>query len=162
VVAGNTPVLVHNYGAGGGTACGAYQAMQRATALQKQVGWSGTTSVVRVRSLTGLVDDSGNPLEQTWVANSKKYMPTRWRTNGLLNSDETFISGDGHAEETIINNLFNPDTGVQEWGIIEGGTSTGICWANCFPDLAGNGITIGGPGFRSSQNNSPWRMFWSQ
>jgi hypothetical protein len=49
---------------------------------------------------------------------------------------------DGHAEETIINNLFNPNTGVQEWGIVEGG------------------ISVGGPGIRSSKNNSPWRIFW--
>jgi hypothetical protein len=94
---GVSAVLVHNYGAGGGTACGAYQAMQRATALQKQAGWSGTTSVVRVRSLTGLVDDSGNPLEQTWVASNKRYMPTGWRTNNSLLPGEAFKSGDGHA-----------------------------------------------------------------
>ncbi|WP_233439325.1 RHS repeat-associated core domain-containing protein [Lentzea atacamensis] len=75
--------------------------------------------------------------------------------------DEVFQKGDGHAEETIINNLFNPNTGVQEWGIIEGGTSTGICWSNCYPDLTGNGISVGGPDFRSSKMNLPWRMFWS-
>ncbi|MGI5505356.1 polymorphic toxin-type HINT domain-containing protein [Lentzea sp. CA-135723] len=161
VLVGNASVLVHNYGAGGGTPCGAFQAMQRATELQKQAGWSGTTSVVRVRSLTGLVDDAGKALEQTWVASNKKYMPTGWRKNDSLGADEIFQKGDGHAEETIINNLFNKETGVQEWGIVEGGTSTGICWSNCYPDLTGNGITVGGPGFRSSKMNSPWRMFWS-
>ncbi|WP_439661068.1 polymorphic toxin-type HINT domain-containing protein [Lentzea sp. HUAS TT2] len=128
VLVGNTSVLVHNYGAGGGSPCGAFQLMQRATELQKQAGWSGNTSVVRVRSLTGQVDGAGRALEQTWVASNKKYMPTGWRKNESLRPNEIFQKGDGHAEETIINNLFNPNTGVQEWGIVEGGTSTGICW----------------------------------
>jgi hypothetical protein len=125
------------------------------------VRWGGTTSVVRVRSLTGLVDDAGRALEQTWVASNKKYLPTPWKQKKSLGSDEIFIKGEGHAEETVINNLFNPQTGVQEWGIVEGGTSTGICWSNCYPDLTGNGLTVGGPNFRSSKMNSPWRMFWS-
>jgi hypothetical protein len=48
VLAGDTPLLVHNCG---GTEAGARQLMARATQLQSEVGWSGTTAVVRVRNL---------------------------------------------------------------------------------------------------------------
>ena len=147
------------YGAGGGTMCGAADMALRAKNLQKDVGWSGTTSVVRVRKLAANAD--GTCDEQVWVASNKTYMPTGWRNKGSLRPDEIFVKGEGHAEETIINNLFNKNSGVQEWGIVEGGTSTGICWGNCFPDLTGNGLKVGGPSFRASKNNSPWRMFWS-
>ena len=80
----------------------------------------GTTSVVRVRSLTGQVDDAGRGLEWTWVATNDKYMPTEWKNRDSLGPNEVFAKGEGQAEETIINNLFSPLAGTQEWGSLRG------------------------------------------
>ncbi|MGX9889113.1 RHS repeat-associated core domain-containing protein [Streptomyces sp. NPDC002276] len=147
VLAGGTPVLVHN---SGGTECGAEALMQRAADLQNQVGWSGTTAVARVRSL------ADPERVETWVANNKTYLPTNWRKNNSLNPGEVFVQLKGHAEDSIMEALSSGDG----WEIIEGGTSTGICWGNCHPKLTGSGVNVGGPEFGSSKANSPWRMFW--
>jgi hypothetical protein len=145
VLAGATPVLVHNCG---GTEDGARQLMERATQLQSEAGWSGTTAVVRVRNIA---DPSR---VETWVASNKTYMPTGWKKNNSLNPGEIFVQLKGHAEESIIEALDG------KWDIIEGGTSTGVCWDICTPLLGQQGATIGGPEFKSSKKNSPWRMFW--
>ncbi len=149
VLAGATSVLVHN---SGGSECGASGLQQRAQDLQDQVGWSGTTAVARVRSLA---DPSR---VETWVASNKTYLPTNWRKTNALNPGETFIQLKGHAEDSIMQAL---DVG-DGWEIIEGGTSTGVCWGNCHPKLTSSGVTVGGPEFGSSKNNSPWRMFWKR
>lgn len=149
VLAGATPVLVHN---SGGTECGASGLQQRAEDLQNQVGWSGTTAVARVRSL------ADPDRIETWVASNKTYLPTNWRKNNSLNPGETFIQLKGHAEDSIMEAL---DVG-DGWEIIEGGTSTGVCWGICHPRLTSSGVTVGGPEFGSSKNNSPWRMFWKK
>ncbi|MEU2570924.1 polymorphic toxin-type HINT domain-containing protein, partial [Streptomyces althioticus] len=145
VQAGTTPVLVHNCG---GTEAGARQLMERATQLQSEAGWSGTTAVVRVRNVA---DPSR---VETWVASNKTYMPTGWKKNNSLRPGEIFVQLEGHAEQSIIEALDG------KWDIIEGGTSTGVCWSRCTPLLTGQGVTIGGPEFRSSKSNSPRRMFW--
>ncbi|MEU1449237.1 hypothetical protein [Streptomyces mirabilis] len=113
----------------GGTEEGAAQLSQRAKDLQNQVGWSGTTAVVRVRSKA----DPGR--EMTLVSSNKLYMPASWKTRNSLLPGETYVQFLGHAERSVMEAL---SVGAG-WEIIEGGTSTGVCWGGLFsqPDQYG-------------------------
>ncbi|MCT9078970.1 ricin-type beta-trefoil lectin domain protein [Streptomyces fulvoviolaceus] len=145
VLAEETPLLVHNCG---GTESGAQELADRAEELQGQAGWSGTTAVVRVRNIA-------DPSQvQTWVASNRTYLPTGWRKNNSLQPGEIFVQLEGHAEESILSALDG------KWEVMEGGTSTGICWGRCTPLLNEAGITIGGPDYKSSKQNSSKRLFW--
>ncbi|MFF0659285.1 hypothetical protein [Micromonospora tulbaghiae] len=100
VIAGDSPVLVHNCG---GTEAGAQKLADRATELQEQVGYGGTTSVVRVRRI------ADPRTTEVWVANNKKYMPSGWKKgpNVGLKKGEVFVELEGHAEESILAALGN-------------------------------------------------------
>ncbi|MEU9277184.1 LamG-like jellyroll fold domain-containing protein [Streptomyces sp. NPDC048341] len=135
----------------GGSEDGAAQLSQRATDLQNQAGWSGTTSVVRVRSKA----DPGR--EMTLVSSNKQYMPSGWKKNNSLLPGETFVQLPGHAEQSVLQAL----SAGAGWEIVEGGTSTGVCWGRCFPSLTGMGVTVDGSVNKSQKQNSPWRTFWT-
>ncbi|MFB8183276.1 LamG-like jellyroll fold domain-containing protein [Streptomyces sp. NPDC055966] len=135
----------------GGSEEGAAQLSTRATDLQNQAGWSGTTSVVRVRSKA----DPGR--EMTLVSSNKQYMPTGWKTLNSLLPGETYVQLPGHAEQSILQAL----SAGAGWEIVEGGTSTGVCWGRCFPSLTSMGVTVDGPVNKSQKQNSPWRTFWT-
>ena len=153
---GNPHTWSDPHGLAGGTQCGAQALAERATQLQEEVGWSGTTAVVKVQNRT---DPSRI---ETWVASNKQYLPTGWSRNNSLADDEVFIKvpgaggADMHAEERILHAM-QEDGG---WDIVEGGTSTGICWARCHPSLLAQNVTVGGAKYTSSESNSPWRQFW--
>lgn len=153
---GNPHTWSDPHGLAGGTQCGAQQLADRAAELQGEAGWSGTTAVVRVQN-------RADPSRiETWVASNKQYMPTGWSRDNSLGDHEVFIKvpgaggADMHAEERILHAM-QEDGG---WDIVEGGTSTGICWERCYPSLIGKGVSVGGPEYRSSKDNSPWRQFW--
>ena len=64
------------------------------------------------------------------------------------------MEGQGHAEETIINALGD------NWAIVAGGTSRGLCKETCAPLVLGHSLTIGGPEHRAQSHNTPYEMFW--
>ena len=106
----------------------------------------GTTTAVRVLNVK-------NGDIQTWIATNTPELPRS--LEGKLIPGEVFIEAEGHAERTIVNALGD------EWIILHGGTSRGICWRLCMPMLNDQGLLVGGPDFVNTKPwNSPYRMFW--
>lgn len=73
---------------------------------------------------------------------------------GVLNDNEIYIGGKGHAEQTIMNNKGDRYT------IIAGGTSRNICKDICQPLLEADGLTLGGPMYNGRSDKTPYRQFW--
>jgi hypothetical protein len=146
VLAGATPVLVHNCGAA--TEDDAVRAHDRAQELQSTrddfpgANYKGTTAVIGVynsdtRSVTIRIGISGGAAQ-----------PSAW----TLRDGEEFIQGAGHAEESIINNL------AANEHIIFGAATTNFCNEHCLPLIDVRGMNImGGHGTRKY---SPFRYFW--
>ncbi|MEU9130709.1 polymorphic toxin-type HINT domain-containing protein [Kitasatospora sp. NPDC048540] len=151
VLAGTTPVLVHNEC--GPSEVDAIGARGRAEELQGKrndypnADQHGTTAVIGVF----------NTETKTWVnriaINGPGEMPSTW----TLRPGEEFVQGRGHAEETILDNL-GPNEIVGY-----GGTSRNICWDICYGRLDSKGLVFGGAGYRGGNaDKSPFSLFWSE
>ncbi|MDT5025582.1 MAG: hypothetical protein QOE61_2008 [Micromonosporaceae bacterium] len=133
---------------------GAEQLQGRAKELQDRRSWNGgTTSVVKVQNTkTGEV--------QTWVSTEGKTMPKEWENLLRPDEGERFIPGNGHAEQSIVDNL------GEDWKIVEGGTSRNVCITHptgaCSSALEGQGLTIGGKTYpwRAPGVKTDYRTFW--
>ncbi|MEV7601658.1 polymorphic toxin-type HINT domain-containing protein [Kitasatospora sp. NPDC089797] len=151
VLAGTTPVLVHNEcGPGELDAIGARGRAEELQGMRNDypnADQHGTTAVIGVF----------NTETKTWVnriaINGPGEMPSTW----TLRPGEEFVQGRGHAEETILNGL-GPNEIV---GF--GGTSRNICWDICYGRLDSKGLMFGGAGYRGGNaDKSPFSLFWSE
>ncbi|MFC7266487.1 polymorphic toxin-type HINT domain-containing protein [Streptomyces lutosisoli] len=143
VLAGKTPILVHN-------TCGGYRAeaedaQKRAQALDAQRGWGGgTTAVIGVRNVdTGVI---ANRI----AINGNRNMPKNWQ----LGSNEQFVRGSGHAEETIFNSLAHNEE------VLYGGTSRNVCQAVCAPFMRPWSLRLDGQVFAGMGDKAAYRTFW--
>ncbi|MFJ2911718.1 RHS repeat-associated core domain-containing protein [Streptomyces sp. NPDC087228] len=141
VLAGATPVLVHNCG-------GAL--LDRARGLYAtRADEASTVAVARVRNV-----NSGR--SETWVATERTGLPDEWRGGNAPLRGERYIPGQGHAEATIMNRLGS------DWEITGMASSTRMCPA-CFAQATGPGVgltpsPIGKGTGVSSTGNTPWRV----
>ena len=124
---------------------------RRATEINSMRGYwqsrNGTTVVMKAI-------DNQTSNEVYLVATNESDIGIPKTVQGLLKSDEIYIGGKGHAEETIMNNKGNRYT------IIAGGTSRNICKGICQPLLEADGLTLGGPTYRGRNDKTPYRQFW--
>ncbi|MER5807263.1 ricin-type beta-trefoil lectin domain protein [Streptomyces sp. NPDC002033] len=141
VLAGATPVLVHNCG-------GAL--LNRARELHAtRADEASTVAVARVRNV-----NTGR--SETWVATERTGLPDEWRGGNAPLRGERYIPGQGHAEATIMNRLGS------DWEITGMASSTRMCPA-CFAQATGPGVgltpsPIGKGTGVSSTGNTPWRV----
>ncbi|MFD7646012.1 polymorphic toxin-type HINT domain-containing protein, partial [Kitasatospora sp. NPDC059795] len=142
VLAGATPVLVHN--------CGG-ELLDRARELYgTRADEASTVAVARVRSMS-------NPDKvETWVATERTGLPSEWKGGNAPLRGERYISGQGHAEATIMNRLGS------DWEIVGMASSTRMC-PTCFAQATGPGVgltpsPIGKGTGVSSTGNTPWRV----
>ena len=84
---------------------------------------------------------------------------------------ETFIQGAGHAEKGLFTALENGKVLGQDWTIIAGGVSRGMCWDTCIPIVERLGFRLGARMFNSRAYNyaggkytfnSPFGTFWKE
>lgn len=108
---------------------------------------NGTTAVMKAIDNT-----TGN--EVYLVATNAPNQTVPKSLQGVLNDNEIYIGGKGHAEQTIMNNKGDRYT------IIAGGTSRNICKATCQPLLETDGLTLGGPIYNGRSDKTPYRQFW--
>ncbi|WP_033260440.1 polymorphic toxin-type HINT domain-containing protein, partial [Kitasatospora setae] len=142
VLAGATPVLVHN--------CGG-ELLDRARELYgTRADEASTVAVARVRS-------TSNPDKvETWVATERTGLPDEWKGGNAPLRGERYISGQGHAEATIMNRLGS------DWEIVGMASSTRMC-PTCFAQATGPGVgltpsPIGKGAGVSRTGNTPWRV----
>ncbi|MCH5345239.1 MAG: RHS repeat protein [Acetatifactor sp.] len=76
--------------------------------------------------------------------------------SGVLNKNERYIGGEGHAEQTIMENKDDKYT------ILAGGTSRNVCINICKPLLINDGLKLGGPHFRGKSDKTRYRRFWRE
>ncbi len=146
VLAGATPVLVHNCGT---TEDDAWLAHDRAQELQSMrndyygAQYNGTTAVIGV-----LNADTGKISIRIGI-NGGGAQPSSWS----LRPGEEFVQAAGHAEEGILKSL------APNEHAIFGATTINFCNATCFPLMNVRGMTLAG-GFGHKSQNSPYRLFW--
>ncbi len=148
---GESSVWVHNWCPPRGRQEGAAELQKRATEINNQrSGWAprmGTTCVARAYNA-----DTGEIV--TLVATNDPTTKLPKSLAGILKSDEIYIGGKGHAEETILK--FKPSNYV----VYEGGTSRNICMKTCAPLIRSDGLIIGGDVFRGQADKELYRQFW--
>jgi hypothetical protein len=148
-----TAILVHNCPMPNarGSADGAAALQARAAELQgSRGGWmgsNGTTAVIK------LINTSTGEMGK-FVATEAPAMPEEFK--GLLQPDEQFVPGIGHAEQTIMDFL------GEGWDVVEGGASRNVCEAICAPRIFRAMGDLGGPRFPGAQDKTPYRMFWQR
>ncbi|MDE6053435.1 MAG: hypothetical protein K2G55_06695, partial [Lachnospiraceae bacterium] len=108
---------------------------------------NGTTAVMKAI-------DNQTGEEVYLVATNEPGIKQPKTVQGLLKSNEIYIGGEGHAEETIMNNK------GERYTIIAGGTSRNICKDICQPLLETDGLTLGGSKYRGRKDKTPYRLFW--
>ena len=109
----------------------------------------GTVSVA-------LVIDNETGEKKYLVATNRQTVKTpKWLQN-VLNSNEEYVGGPGHAEQTIILNKGD------EYTIIAGGTSRNICIEICEPLIKQDGMVIGGDVFPGRADKTRFRCFWRE
>jgi hypothetical protein len=144
VIAGDTPVLVHN--------CLGEELYGRAKELNgtRASPKNSTTAVAKVRS-------TADPnVTDTWVATEHPSIPNEWRGN-MPNGTERLIRGPGHAETTILDALGD------DWELVGIASSTRIC-PTCFGRLLAYGLSPSMVGYgrgHSSTGNTPYRVMLS-
>ncbi|MEU5088957.1 ricin-type beta-trefoil lectin domain protein [Streptomyces sp. NPDC021356] len=146
VLAGVTPVLVHNCGVG--TEDDAMLALDRAEELNSTRGYNSATTAV-----IGVFNSKTKEYSIRIGINGDAPMPASW----TLREGEEFVRGAGHAEEAILNSL-----AAHEHPVF-GAASRNFCVDTCSPMLNDHvfGITLGGKGFRGHQpQNSEYTIFW--
>ncbi|WP_437096274.1 polymorphic toxin-type HINT domain-containing protein [Streptomyces sp. enrichment culture] len=141
VLAGATPVLVHN--------CGGALLNRARELYATRADEASTVAVARVRNV-----NTGR--SETWVATERTGLPDEWRGGNAPLRGERYIPGQGHAEATIMNRLGS------DWEITGMASSTRMCPA-CFAQATGPGVDLTpspiGKGTRvSSTGNTPWRV----
>ncbi|MFC4047488.1 polymorphic toxin-type HINT domain-containing protein, partial [Dactylosporangium siamense] len=144
VLAGGTPVLVHNCG----YEAEAIDAQARAQSLKDM--WTattnyngGTVAVIGVRNL-----DTGQITNRIAI-NGPRRMP-KW----ILGAGEQFVRGKGHAEETIFRGLASNEE------ILYGGTSRNVCKKRCAPFMRTWSMRLGGQVFNGRDDKTAYRIFW--
>ncbi|MEU5068879.1 ricin-type beta-trefoil lectin domain protein [Streptomyces virginiae] len=141
VLAGATPVLVHN--------CGGALLDRARELYATRVDEASTVAVARVRNVnTGRAE--------TWVATERTGLPNEWKGGNAPLRGERYIPGQGHAETTIMNRLGS------DWEIAGMASSTRMC-PPCFAQATGPGVgltpsPIGKGTGVSSTGNTPWRV----
>ncbi|MFF0574621.1 polymorphic toxin-type HINT domain-containing protein [Streptosporangium saharense] len=148
VLAGASPVLVHNCGP---TENDALLARGRAEELQAQrndypnAANHGTTATI------GVFNTETRAWSLRVGVNGGGPMPSGW----TLREGEEFVQAAGHAEEGILNSL-GPNEIV---GF--GGTSRNICAAVCYRLLNVRGMRFGGQGYMGGRpDKTPFSLFW--
>ncbi|MEU3981757.1 RHS repeat-associated core domain-containing protein [Streptomyces sp. NPDC026672] len=141
VLAGATPVLVHN--------CGGALLDRARELYATRADEASTVAVARVRNV-----NTGR--SETWVATERTGLPDEWRGGNAPLRGERYIPGQGHAEATIMNRLGS------DWEITGMASSTRMCPA-CFAQATGPGMgltpsPIGKGAGVSSTGNTPWRV----
>ncbi len=141
VLAGATPVLVHN--------CGGALLDRARELYATRADEASTVAVARVRNV-----NTGR--SETWVATERTGLPDEWKGGNAPLRGERYISGQGHAEAAIMNRLGS------EWEIVGMASSTRMCPA-CFAQATGPGVgltqsPIGKGAGVSSTGNTPWRV----
>jgi RHS repeat-associated protein len=154
VVAGNTPVLVHNCGddPGAPNETDASLARDRAEQIQAMREQADPKAADGTTAVFGIF----NKVTRQWSTrvgfNGEFTMPKEWLADG-----ESFAPGaiGSHAEQNIIDSL-SPDEVI---GF--GGTTRNICWNVCYNMLEGDGVEFGGVGYRRGwPDKSPYTLFW--
>ncbi|MEU3788164.1 hypothetical protein, partial [Streptomyces sp900129855] len=140
VLAGATPVLVHN--------CGE-DLLKRARELYgTRADEASTVAVARVQNIN-------NPnMTETWVATERTGLPFEWKGGIAPLRGERYIAGQGHAEATIMNKLGS------DWKIVGMASSTRMCPV-CLTQATDMGLrpsSIGMGTGVSSTNNTPYRV----
>ncbi|MGO4635852.1 polymorphic toxin-type HINT domain-containing protein [Streptomyces sp. 2RAF24] len=149
VVAGTSPVLVHNCGPGAASEDDAMLSLDRAAELQSVrndypgAQYNGTTAVV------GVFNSETKRVTIRIGVNGGGAMPSSW----TLRQGEEFVQAAGHAEEGIVRSLADNEH------VIFGATTINFCNANCVIMMNVRGMTLKG-GFGHKSHNSPFRMFW--
>jgi hypothetical protein len=106
----------------------------------------GTTAVIEAEHVA-----TGNRRVFIGTNESRLSIPPEWAN--ALEPWETFVSGNGHAEPSVLNGLSD------EWRPIVGGSSRNICWLSCAWELGEHGLGLGGTLF-PGVDKSGHRMFW--
>ncbi|WP_159046575.1 ricin-type beta-trefoil lectin domain protein [Streptomyces sp. XY413] len=120
VLAGSTPVLVHN--------CGGELYNRARQLFLTRADENSTVAVAQVRS-------TSNPDKvETWVATERTGLPDEWKNGNAPLRGERYIAGQGHAEATIMNRLGN------NWALVGMASSTRMC-PPCLNQATGMGFT---------------------
>ncbi|MFJ6738124.1 RHS repeat-associated core domain-containing protein [Streptomyces sp. NPDC091279] len=152
VVAGATPVLVHNCGPGVATEDDAMLALNRAEELQASRNDYFMADVKGTTAIIGVFNSQTKTFTTRIGINGGGAMPSGW----TLRPGEEFVQAAGHAEEGILNSL-----GPNEHAVF-GAASRNFCVAICSPMLNVRGVTLGGAGIRGhAAQNSPFTIFWA-
>ncbi|MFD5920411.1 RHS repeat-associated core domain-containing protein [Kitasatospora sp. NPDC058201] len=152
VLAGSTPVLVHNCGPGLATEDDAMLALGRAEELQASRNDYFMADVKGTTAVIGVFNSKTKTFSNRIGINGGGAMPSGWK----LRPGEEFVQAAGHAEEGIINSL-----GPNEHAIF-GAASRNFCIAICSPALNVRGVTLGGAGIRGhAAQNSQFTTFWA-
>ena len=126
---------------------------QRATEINNARGdWesrNGTTVVAKA-----IDNETGR--EVFLVSTNDPSLQAPKSLQGVLNDNEVYIGGRGHAEQTMMNNKDDRYT------VVAGGTSRNICKDICAPLLEADGLTLGGPTYRGRNDKTPYRQFWRE
>ncbi|MGA5700118.1 ricin-type beta-trefoil lectin domain protein [Peterkaempfera bronchialis] len=152
VLAGATPVLVHNCGPGVATEDDAMLALGRAEELQASRNDYFMADVKGTTAVIGVFNSKTKAFTTRIGINGGGAMPSGW----TLRPGEEFVQAAGHAEEGILNSL-----GPNEHAVF-GAASRNFCVSICLPMLNTRGITAGGAGIRGhAAQNSPFTIFWA-
>ncbi len=131
----------------------AKQCNDRATELNNARGGReaqmGTTAVMKA-----IDNETGEVIYLVSTNLSQKSASKSIRN--LLADNERYIGGEGHAEQTIMNNKGT------RYSIVAGGTSRNVCKDICKPLLEADGLTLGEPTFRGKNDKTKYRQFWRQ
>ncbi|MEY9927757.1 putative nucleic acid-binding Zn-ribbon protein [Catenulispora sp. GP43] len=156
VLAGDTPVLVHNCGdaALAPDETDASLARDRAGQLQDERQAADPGASNGTTAVFGIFNTQTRQWSTRIGFNGTYEAPEDW-----LQPGETFAPGKAgaHAEENIVNSL-----GPNEV-IGFGGTTRNICWDVCYRLLNTDGTTFGGAGWRRGlSDKSPYTLFWNR
>ncbi|HOV28243.1 MAG TPA: hypothetical protein PK566_18050 [Pseudobacteroides sp.] len=136
-----------------GSQTGADELYKRAQELQSlRNDWdkrNGTTAVMRA-----IDNETGKEVLLIATNSPKKSIISEFE--GKLKENEVYIGGEGHAEQTIIENIGDRYT------LIEGGSSRNVCKPICKPLIESKGMELGGPEFRGKEDKTKYRLFWKK
>jgi len=136
-----------------GSQAGAEELYKRSQELQNlRSDWdkrNGTTAVMRA-----IDNETGK--EVLLIATNSPRKTIIPEFVGQLKENEVYIGGEGHAEQTIIENIGDRYT------LIEGGSSRNVCKAICKPLIESKGMELGGPEFRGKEDKTKYRLFWKK
>ncbi|MGW0827849.1 polymorphic toxin-type HINT domain-containing protein [Streptomyces sp. NPDC002845] len=152
VLAGATPVLVHNCGPGVATEDDAMLALGRADELQASRNDYFMADVKGTTAVIGVFNSKTKAFTTRIGINGGGAMPSGW----TLRPGEEFVQAAGHAEQGILSSL-----GPNEHAVF-GAASRNFCVAICSPMLNVRGVRVGGAGIRGhAAQNSPFTIFWA-